>query len=484
MTPPYLGKAITPANTDLDLLAMTAQNAAANAVAALALAQQAIAGLGVFPVPNFGRTSTTLQQYISNSQTLWAGDYGVVGDGVTDDTAAMNYALAQAALAGRTLYMGKMTVKISGPLTMTGPGLRWDTAGFGNPGDPGIYVTGSGYVALTVSGSPQEWVVSVYGTGNACQGILFSNPQSGTLLHTRVYNLGAWGVWINEMFDCWWGTISVELCGTAAANDYAFSIRNGAGTSNMSKIDRLQVEQATTQAIYIDGNSLCLIIDAIHSERLIAPDITKNAWQFDGAACSYNGGRFESGGTSADAVLLMQGEDCNYICFRAEGNIKVELAGSSGTGITVISPNFAGTAGEVPAQSGAIVILGGLINSWTGSITNRYWLHLSNLILADRTINTVDGDFKLGLAGNALYVKQGANASCGRASLAAGTVTVATTKVGVNAQEIFVSYAGVSNVAHTGRLMVANVVGGTSFDIVSSNNLDDSDVSWFFVGRA
>ncbi len=480
--PMYYGHAVSEAHTDLDVMAQDVANASANASVALTNAATALAAASVVPQPALGRTATTLQQYLTNDQTLWAGDYGVIGDGVADDTAAMNYALAQAALAARTLYMGKMVVKITGPLTMTGPGLRWDAAGYGNVGDPGIYVTGSGYVALTVSGSPQEWVVSVYGTGNACQGILFSNIQSATMLHTRVYNLAGYGSRIVEEFDCWWGTESVELCGTPSA--YAWSIVDGGGPSNMSHHIRVQVEQANTLAMSVGGNSLCIIIDAIHSERLRNPDNTKIAWSFDGAACAFTGGRFESSGTSANATLLMQGENCSYICFRAEGNIKVELAGSSGTGITVISPNFNGTAGEVPAQSGAIVILGGQINSWTGSTANRYLFGAGTLSgLLPLTGGTLSGNLKLGTAGNQLFIKQGSNASQGRASLSGGHVVVANT-LSSTTMEVFLTYRGVSNVAHMGDLYVAAIVVGTSFEIKSTNVADDSDVSWWLVERA
>lgn len=499
MTPPYLGKAITPANTDLDLLAMTAQNANANAVTALALANQAIAGLGVFPVPNFGRTSTTLQQYISNSQTLWAGDYGVVGDGVADDTAAFRVALTAAAAAKRVLYCGAMTIKITAAVTGAGPGLVFDQASYGNAADPGILVSGAGYVALTWIGSPQAWRVNVYGTGNACDGICFGAPGGanillGVLADTRVYNLAGFGVQINKCYDCLFGSISVELCGTAAAGKEAFQMLDDGDTCNMTTILRLQVDKATTQAINISPNSLCLNVNNIHSEGLISPDASKYAWILGGASSSFNGGRFQSGGAAADAKLWLRGAYSDYTAMRAE-SVTVLLEGVSGSGLTLISPQMTGTVSEYPAQSGALVIIGGSIAAWSGSVNNRYWanpvfgawIDKLNVFTAALTIDallTVNGDMMLGTAGNKVAVKQGANASFGRASLVGGTTVVATTLALTNGQEIFLSYMGVANVANTGRLYISAVTDGVSFAITSSNVADNSDVAWWIVGRA
>lgn len=431
-----------------------------------------------------GAVSRSVQSKLSDM--VFAADFGVVGDGITDDTVKMQDALTYAQNNAKVLYCGAMAIKITGPLTTSGPGIIFDRAGYGNASDPGIYATGVGYVALTASGSIHQWTVSVYGTGNALTAaIVFANPQASVIMDTRVYNFACPGVVINECFDCLFGTISVELCGTAAALGHAFQINDGGGTSNMTHILRLQVEQANTQAIFVSGNSLCIIIDSIHSERLLNPDLTKNAWSFDGAACSFNGGRFESSGTSANAVLLMQGEDCNYIAFRAEGNIVVKLAGSSSTGITVITPNFSGTAMEVPTQSGAIVILGGIINAWSGTFANRYWLHLTNMILKDRTTNALDGDLKFDVVDTGIFIKQGANhGTCGRAQLVAGSVTVTVPVLGVNTHEIFLSYAAVSNVAHVGTLYPIPPGTPGSFMIKSTNAADDSQVSWFLVGRA
>ena len=111
--PMYYGHAISEANTDLDALAVTVANAGANATTALANAATALAAASVIPQPAYGRVSTTLQQYLTNDQTLWVGDYGVVGNGSTDDTVNFQKALTAAAAANRVLYCGAMTIKVT-----------------------------------------------------------------------------------------------------------------------------------------------------------------------------------------------------------------------------------------------------------------------------------------------------------------------------------------------------------------------------------
>ena len=366
-----------------------------------------------------------------------------------------------------------------------------DQAAYGNVNDPGIYAVGTGFTnnVLAWSGSPQAWVVNIYGTGQAilqsspAAVLRLNNPQRGIFLNTRVYNFAGVGMNRIEEFDCWYGSISVELCGTNAATGHAFQINDGAGTSNMSTTCRLQVEQANCQAIFISPNSLCENIHNIHSERLLNPDNTKPAWIIGGASSSFNGGRFETSGTAANAILWLRGAYSDYTAYRAE-SVTVHLEGTSGTGITLISPNMTGTVSEYPSQSGALIIVGGVISTWSGNASNKYVFGSGTLSgLLPLTGGTLSGNLKLGTAGNQLFIKEGSNASMGRASLAAGTVVVSNTLASTT-MEVFMTHRGVSNAAHVGTLSVSTIVAGTSFVINSTNAADDSDISWLLIERA
>lgn len=91
---------------------------------------------------------------------------------------------------------------------------------------------------------------------------------------------------------------------------------------------------------------------------------------------------------------------------------------------------------------------------------------------------TIGGDTVINTIGRGLQIKQGANARTGRATLVAGTVTVANTSVGANTNiYVFCLTPG----GTPGWLQVSAVVNGTSFTILSSSLLDTSIVNWMLV---
>lgn len=318
-----------------------------------------IPGLGDFQAIGTTVTRTILSKL---QDTINAADYGVIGDGATDDTAAVQAALTAGQSQNKVVFFGGLVCKITSALTMAGPGLVFDAVPHGSSGGPGFLLTGSGYTALTVTGRPQAFAASFYGTLNTMNGVLFSNPQDAVVQHVRVYNLDGYGVKLSQMYDCLFETISVELCGNAT--EYAFSIVPGADTSNMSHILRLQVEQSNKQAIFVDPTTLSCVIDNIHSERL-TPDATKTNWSLGGARCIYQAMRIHSSGTSANATLLLSGEHTQYNGVAVEGNIVVKAEGATASAITITDPNIAGTFKNVPNQTGVIAIMGGEITTFT-----------------------------------------------------------------------------------------------------------------------
>lgn len=87
----------------------------------------------------------------------------------------------------------------------------------------------------------------------------------------------------------------------------------------------------------------------------------------------------------------------------------------------------------------------------------------------------VDGDIDIDTEGAGLKIKEGSNAKLGAATLVGGSVTVTTTAVH-STSRVFVT-ANSSSSGH-GALWVENVVAETSFDIKSTNILDDAMVAW------
>lgn len=83
--------------------------------------------------------------------------------------------------------------------------------------------------------------------------------------------------------------------------------------------------------------------------------------------------------------------------------------------------------------------------------------------------------------GGGLLVKEGTNATMGRAVLSAGAATVSTTKVTANS-EIFLTNQ--VNGGTAGFLRVSARTAGVSFAITSSNGADTSTIAWMIVEPA
>ena len=92
-------------------------------------------------------------------------------------------------------------------------------------------------------------------------------------------------------------------------------------------------------------------------------------------------------------------------------------------------------------------------------------------------------DIKLGTAGNGIYIKEGANATSGIATLVAGTVTISTTKVTANSR-IYLSPQTLGTILRPVGLGVTARVAATSFTITSMDITDTSDVAWLIVEPA
>lgn len=288
---------------------------------------------------------------------VWASDYGVVGDGTTDDTVAMQRALDRAATAKAILYCGSMIIKITAALTMNGPGLLFDTVSHGSAGGPGIKITGTGYVALTVTVSPQVFAACFYGTGQAVNGVLLQNVILSRFQALRVYNLDGYGVKINKCWDSIFETISVELCGNAT--DYAFSMNDDGDTCNMSHILRLQVEFANKKAIFISPNSVSCVIDNVHSERA-TPDASYITWEFGGNRVQYNSMRLQAASSPANARVLFTGYSITATEVAVEGAIDVQVDSFSTEGhVVLINPSIEGTFHPLNGQLGRIMVIGG-----------------------------------------------------------------------------------------------------------------------------
>jgi hypothetical protein len=243
------------------------------------------------PAEIAGGVTPTQYQYPAYSafrymQPAWVADIqngvGASSAFITQITAALQTLFTLTGSQGYIAYLQNGIYPINSALTYSSTlahgGIVLQTRGYGGgtSTDSQILITGSGYTALTVTGLVNQFILAMGGTGNACNGLRLGVTATGSqivqlsaLQDIRIYNLTGFGVQINDMFDCWFGTVSVQLCGSVAATLPAFAMLPAAAQCNMTVIDRLQVEQAAYQAVNIDSSCLSCTIVEMHSERAV-----------------------------------------------------------------------------------------------------------------------------------------------------------------------------------------------------------------------
>ena len=101
-------------------------------------------------------------------------DFGADPTGVADSTSAIQAALTYGGPLGKVVNFPAGQYKITSGLTYSGSGgIYMEACGYGGggAGDFGIYPVGTGYTALTISGSPHVIDVCVGGAGQTLNGV-------------------------------------------------------------------------------------------------------------------------------------------------------------------------------------------------------------------------------------------------------------------------------------------------------------------------
>jgi len=303
---------------------------------------------------------------LANIETVTLSQFGVVGDGVADDTNRLKAALAWGYSANRILYGKNLCVKITSAIVINGPGIVFDSVSYGGTvGMPGIYISGTGYTGVTIT-APEFLRLTVWGLGQTANAVLLQNPILLKECHLRVYNFDGFGCKINKVWDSLFQTISVEKCGNSS--EYAFSMNDDGDTCNMTHILRLQVEQAKAQAIYISPNSLSCVIDNIHSERA-TPEAGKTTWVLGGNRNLYNSIRLQSIGTVSDSSVMLAGANSTYTSLQTDSATPITFDfGISGAGGVLVNPEITGSLTPVSGSSGKLKVFGGRVAVATADV--------------------------------------------------------------------------------------------------------------------
>lgn len=352
------------------------------------------AGLIGYSISNTYASSTVgyaLQQFVSITQFLTQAeidDAVSAGRGIgvptIDTTAKIQAALDYCDTNNKVLYGGNLRLKISGPLFCRGPGIEFDRVGY----FPGLLLTGSDYTALTVTGRPTHMDITMAGSRNVVNGILYDNIVCARTGVVRILDIAGFGLKYDTVFDSLIGPESVENCGSLTENAYWVGSTVGS-TTNMCVFSRTQVESSQYKSMYVDPNTLCCTWLNIHSEKAVG-QAGVNTWQLGGNNCTYINTRLDaSGGISGNASVKFVGAACNFIGPRVEGDISTGIEGFTGNPMHFINPVFTGTTFLTPGQSGIVTIDGGSIlrlNTQPNSL--RVWgTKISTLTIGPASFN-------------------------------------------------------------------------------------------------
>lgn len=324
-------------------------------------------------IPQKVRTEPA-SQCVCSSASLDPRAYGIVGDGLTDDTDAVRRYIAACETAGSPARFGRHVVLISGPITSRIP-IIFDDVGYGSLGDPGFHVTGVDYTALTFTGSINDLAVTVYGHGVVTfrpdgsilndsrprvNGIAFGTPDgrvpfsASVVRSVRLFRLAGFGIKKTSVWDTSFLGISIEECGTATSPAYVVAAPAGT-TCNQMNIVRLQVERSVGCAIYIHPLTLSSIYGHIHSEQAHAlPQHT--TWEIGGDV-HYASVRLQSKNPEI-ATAVVRGHQCLIDLYRTEGGFPTGVDASGGH-VQFNAPSA--ILAPTPNQSGQVTVMGGSI---------------------------------------------------------------------------------------------------------------------------
>lgn len=116
-------------------------------------------------------------------------------------------------------------------------------------------------------------------------------------------------------------------------------------------------------------------------------------------------------------------------------------------------------------------------------IRNRSAATTALRVEANLDVKMVGGNLTIETVGKGLKIKEGTNATLGRATLVAGTFVVLTNRA-TTTMEVFLSGRNTVGAVLHGELTVSAVVAGTSFTILSSNAGDIRQVCWWIIEPA
>ncbi|WP_202516589.1 glycosyl hydrolase family 28-related protein [Streptomyces sp. SID161] len=387
-------------------------------------------------------------------------DFGAKGDGVTDDTTAIQAAVNAASVAGGTLYFPAGRYLLTAALTWAsgvsavGAGPRASILQSTDQNKDCLVGTDVGSITLErlqLSGPGR-------GFGSGIRFTRYSAPStpSITLRDVLIQSWGGDGIFCHQLANTILHRVRVRTCGGVGVHVQApqDTILGGASVS----MTAVSVEGCVTGGIWLEGMSYSSL----------------NACAVQGAPVGY---RLE---TCTGVSLTSCGAEQCTTGLEVYGGKGATVSGfvtkgSDGTSVWLTNSAagvvLAGVS-EVSPGSGATTCL----RTDTGTISTVLGLTAVKTNALSGTVNRIDpGDASVVLAGRSVVPSGGTAARMGTAVLSAGTVTVSTTAVTATSVIVLTTQTPGGTV---GAPYVHARIAGTSFTIKSTSASDTSTVGW------
>ncbi|MGW4883355.1 glycosyl hydrolase family 28-related protein [Streptomyces murinus] len=407
---------------------------------------------------NVGDTSTPASSVLD-----WVSvrDHGAQGDGVTDDTAAIQAAITTAAAAGGgTLYIP------AGRYILT-DALTWAS---------GVNAVGAGdrVSVLQVTDQTKDCIVGTDISDVTLQGLQLSGPGRGfgsgvrftrysapatasiTLRDLMIQSMGGDGVFCHQLAGSTLHRVRVRACGGVGVHLQApqDTILGGASTSLIA----CSVEGCVTGGYWLDGMAYSTLTSCAAQEMPFG-------YRLDTCTAIALTGCGAEQCTTGLTVYGGKGTVVSGFNTQASDGTSVWLTNSATgvvlAGITEAAPGTGATS-CLRADAGTIATVLGLTAAQPNSLAG--------------TVTRVDpGDGSLVVGGRTVVPGGGTAARMGTVTLAGGTATVTTTAVTATSVVQLTTQAPGGTV---GAPYVSARTAGTSFTVTSTSPSDTSTVGW------
>lgn len=409
---------------------------------------------------------------IKDSLVFNVKDHGAIGNGATDDTAAIQATINLASATGGIVFLPSGTYNLSSSLTLAN-NITIAGAGWGSTFIQQNSTTSSAFVQADAS-TIRFQSIRINGPGSGTgYGIRFTTSVSSNTPYISMEDVfingfGVDGINISLPLSCAFTRVVVRNCGA-----YGF---------NMVGVNLPTASAVTFQSCYANGNTTGGIrLFRVAGASLTACTVISSTTGFlvdssDGVALVGCATQSCNNGVSFSTAI-----GCSVVDYFNYDNKGIGIrATSNSTPVSIynaveLTPN--GTATRfVQVDSGSYATLVAVKNVTANLFTGP------GHILDDAAGTIVAaGDVKVGTVGKTLYVKEGTNAKMGTSSLVAGSAVVNTTAVTASSR-IFLTPQNTSGTA--GAVSVSARTAGTSFTMTSTSGTDTRSIAWLIIEPA